>query len=114
MATKKVEKSAKKSVVKKETTKKRDKQAVSNKNLPGITPEEDKIALKRQKFTEARKNDSTLVVRISQAILEHLSELGWSRGGGAATIAREVLESWYAKEVERANAKVDSKKSARA
>ncbi len=96
-----------KKVVKQET-KKNEKPTASNKTpLPGIQSEADKIALKREKFMAAQKNNSTLVVRLSSDIVSFLSEEGWRAGGGAATIARQVLEAWYVKECERANGKTD-------
>ncbi len=97
-----------KKVVKPET-KKDEKPTASNKTLlPGITPETDKSALKRQRFMAARNSD-VLVVRISSGLLSHLAEQGWKRGGqgGAATIAREILEAWYAKECEKANRQIE-------
>ena len=92
-------------------TKKPDMPSVSTgKNLPGIMPEvTDKIALKREKFIAAQRNNGTLVVRINSDILNFLSEEGWKAGGGAATIARQVLESWYLRACEKANAKTDKK-----
>ncbi len=112
MSTKKVVKKAVKgsatTAVKKvkQETKKPDMPPVSKDNLPGIMPEvTDKSALKRQRFMAARKE--VLVLRVPSALLAFLAETGWARGGqsGAATIAQEVLDAWYAKEVERANNK---------
>ncbi len=65
----------------------------------------DKTPQKRERFMSARRNNDILVVRISSDILTCLAEKGWQRvkQGGAATIAREVIESWYLKECENAN-----------
>ncbi len=71
--------------------------------MPGLsTTAMDKTMTRREKFLEARRND-VLVVRISSEILLYLAEEGWKVRGGAATIARQVLESWYLKQCEKAN-----------
>lgn len=103
MATKKVKKTVvKKSAVKKENTGK-DEGEDNLLPMPGLPAVYmDKTATRREKFLTARRND-VLVVRISSEILVYLAEEGWKIGGGAATIARQVLESWYLKQCERAN-----------
>ena len=71
--------------------------------MPGLPAASlDNVATRRETFLAARRND-VLVVRISSEILVYLAEEGWKVGGGAATIARQVLESWYLKQCEKAH-----------
>ncbi len=107
MATKKVKKTVvKKSAVKNDVKKDGTGADEVSDNLlpmPGLPVALlNGAATRREKFLAARRND-VLVVRISSEILVYLAEEGWKIGGGAATIARKVLQSWYLKECEKAN-----------
>jgi hypothetical protein len=115
MSTKKMIEKKSKQPVKQATHEKKEAEKSEEKKLANILPPPAELTAadkRRERFLAARRNDSTLVIRIASSILIHLSELGWKKGPkfGAGTIAREVLEDWYSKECEKENNQTDGKK----